>query len=333
MESTLTAQTIWRRCWALLGLLIMLVAPASAQRGDDDGDYRILQARYGTAERNIDVTQRLKELAREDRRFKLGNDTWGTDPDPGRVKTLRIYARSKNGQTRTFEYTEGSYVDGSQFTGWRGGDWGHEGGWSGGWGGGGHHGGNAEGDDGEFHILQASYGTARRNIDVTQRLKELARQDRSFRMGNDTWGSDPDPGRVKTLRIYARDKRGQTRTFEYTEGSRVDGSQFSGWGGGNWGHGGWGGGWGDGGSNAGNGAYGRLSIVSASYGAGRQTRDVSSRLRGYIRDDRINVKVTNSMAGGDPAPETPKTLKVSYRIGNGRTQEVRVAENEYLRLP
>jgi len=32
----------------------------------DSGEYRILQARYGTPERNVDVTQRLRELVRSD---------------------------------------------------------------------------------------------------------------------------------------------------------------------------------------------------------------------------------------------------------------------------
>jgi hypothetical protein len=97
----------------------------------------------------------------------------------------------------------------------------------------------------QYQILQARYGTAARNIDVTPRLKELARQNATFRMGNSTFGTDPDPGHVKTLRIYTRNARnGQNRMFEYREGSTVDGSIFSGWGGGNWGQGGWNGGWG-----------------------------------------------------------------------------------------
>jgi hypothetical protein len=59
-------------------------------------------------------------------------------------------------------------------------------------------------DSGQYAILSAQYGTARRHVDVTNRLKEVARQDRTFRMCNSTFGSDPDPGHEKTLRIYAR---------------------------------------------------------------------------------------------------------------------------------
>jgi hypothetical protein len=194
----------------------------------DVGQYVILSAQYGTARSHVDVTQRLKELARTNQQFRMGNSTFGVDPDRGVVKTLRIYARGPNGRERMFEYVEGSYVDGSQFRSWGGGNWGN--GWSGNWNGGG----GSGGDSGAYLILSAQYGTARSHVDVTQRLKELARTNQQFRMGNSTFGVDPDRGVVKTLRIYARGPNGRERMFEYVEGSVVDGSQFRGWGGGNW---------------------------------------------------------------------------------------------------
>jgi hypothetical protein len=99
------------------------------------------------------------------------------------------------------------------------------------------------GDSGQYTILSAQYGTGARHVDVTNRLRQLAQTDRTFRMGNSTFGVDPDPGQVKVLRIYARDPNGRERMFEYREGSTVDGSMFRGWGGGNWGQGGWSGRW------------------------------------------------------------------------------------------
>src|SRR6266581_3831108 len=98
-------------------------------------------------------------------------------------------------------------------------------------------------DSGQSVILSAQYGTARRHVDVSNRLKELARQDRIFRMGNSTFGVDPDPGQVKALRIYARGPDGRERMFEYREGSTVDGSQFRSWGRGEWGNERWSGRW------------------------------------------------------------------------------------------
>jgi hypothetical protein len=229
---------------ALLLALFFFPRTASAQYSpNDSGQFVIQSAQYGTKRRHIDVTNRLKEIARRDRTFRMGNSTFGTDPDPGHVKTLRIYARGPNGNERMFEYREGSTVDGSMFRSWGGGDWGN-GGWNGGWEGGrpGRPG-NGNGDSGQFVIQSAQYGTARRHIDVTNRLKELARQDRTFRMGNSTFGTDPDPGHVKTLRIYTRGPQGRERMFEYREGSTVDGSQFRGWGSGDWGNQPWNGRW------------------------------------------------------------------------------------------
>jgi hypothetical protein len=204
--------------------------------GGDFGQYTITHAEYGTERNHVDVTQRLRELASQNRTFRMGNSTFGVDPDPGRIKMLRIYARGQDGRPRMFEYRESSTIDGSQFAGWGGGNWGN-GGWNGGWNG------DNGGDSGQYRILHAEYGTERNHVDVTQRLRELASQNRSFRMGNSTFGVDPDPGRIKMLRIYARGQDGRPRMFEYRESSTIDGSQFSGWGNGDWGREGWNGRW------------------------------------------------------------------------------------------
>ena len=227
---------------ALVVTVVSLLGTFAGQNyPGDSGQYTILNAQYGTARRHVDVTNRLKELARQDRAFRMGNSTFGIDPDPGQEKILRIYARGPNGQERVFDYREGSTVDGSQFRSWGRGEWGN-GPWNGGWEGGGY-GGSNDGDSGQYIILSAQYGTARRHVDVTNRLRELARQDRTFRMGNSTFGVDPDQGQEKTLRIYARGPNGQERMFEYREGSTVDGSQFRSWGRGEWGNSPWNGGW------------------------------------------------------------------------------------------
>jgi hypothetical protein len=212
----------------------------------DSGDYLILGAQYGTDARHVDVADRLKQLARQDRRFVMGNGTFGVDPDPGRVKALRIYARGPDGRERMFEYREGSVVDGSQFRGWGRGEWGQ--GWSGRWEGGGDNNGdrdrgNGRRDEGQFVILGAQYGTRRHHVDVSDRLRELARHDRTFLMGNGTFGVDPDFGRVKTLRIYTRGPDGRNRMFEFREGSTVDGTQFRGWDRGEWDKARWDGRW------------------------------------------------------------------------------------------
>jgi hypothetical protein len=204
----------------ILGLIVFGLAVSACVMAQG---YQIQRADYGWGSQRVDVTQRLRDLARSNATFKMGNGTFGVDPAPGQVKTLRIFTKGPRGAARTFEYREGSIIDGSQFSGWGGGNWGNPG--------------------GQYTILGAWYGTARSNVDVTQRLRDLARQNSFFRMGNSTFGVDPHRGVVKTLRIWARGPNGRERMFEYREGSIVDGSQFSGWGGGGWGGGGWRGSW------------------------------------------------------------------------------------------
>jgi hypothetical protein len=132
------------RSFALTIFALVLAGSAAAQQ------YQILRADYGYGNQRIDVTQRLRELARSNASFRMGNSTFGVDPSPGNVKTLRIHARGPGGKNRVFEYREGSIVDGSQFSGWGGGRW---------------------GDTVQYQILGAWYGTAKRNADVTQRLR------------------------------------------------------------------------------------------------------------------------------------------------------------------
>ncbi len=121
---------------SLVFSFVAFLLPAMLMAQRDEGQYVILSAQYGTAEHHVDVTDRLRELARADRPFRMGNSTFGIDPDHGRIKALRIYARGPRGEERMFEYREGSTVDGREFRGWRRGDWGR-GSWSGNWGGGG----------------------------------------------------------------------------------------------------------------------------------------------------------------------------------------------------
>lgn len=298
-------------------------------------EYQILGASYGTDGRNMDVTDQLKNLASQDRTVKVTNSLFGRDPDPGRTKKLRIFARGNDGQVRTFEYKEGKYIDGSQFTGWSNGNWGNQQ-WNGGWNG--ERNNHQQNNNSGYVILQASYGTRDRNVDVTQRLRELARENRTFRMGNNTFGVDPDPGRIKMLRVYTRGNNGENRTFEFKENSQVDGSQFADWGGGNWGKGGWRGGWGDenhGGRHGNQNNYGgnNLQIVSATYGEGGRAVDVTRNVRREIRDGRLEITANNYLAGNDPAPGRTKYLTLTYKDDNGRNKVVSVKEGQSIRLP
>jgi hypothetical protein len=309
----------------LIGLLV--ATAALAQYGQDRGQWQILGARYGTADRNIDVTQTLRSLAQQDTTFRITNRTFGSDPAPGMIKSLRIYARGPKGATRMFEYVENDVIDGTQFTGWSSGSWG-QGGWDGGWGNPGY---DRAADIGQWRILGARYGTPDRNVDVTERLRSLAKQDAKFKVTNKTFGNDPAPGVIKTLRIYARGPGGATRTFEYGENHIVDGAIFTGWRSGDWGRGSWNGGWGY--DSASDVSQGGVTIVGAQYGYGSSRRDVTYRLRSLVRDGRIAIRVDNDTMGGDPAPGRPKQLWVSYYVGGRGQQDIVVAEKSQLALP
>ena len=277
------------------------------------GDYRIIRAEYGADNRWADVTQQLRRIASTDATFRMGNSTFGIDPAPGVVKTLRILARRPGERDRTFEYREGSTVDGAQFAGWSGGDWGGGGdNWY-------------PGGRGEYRIIRAEYGADNRWADVTQQLRRIASTDETFRMGNSTFGIDPAPGVVKTLRILARRPGEGNRTFEYREGSTVDGAQFTGWRGGDWGHGDWGGG--------NDNDRGDLRIIQAYYGIGNQNVDVTRRLQSQINSGILSMIVNNdSMGVGDPVPGVRKEVTVVYQY-RGRERRVTVRENDTLNIP
>ncbi|WP_422016287.1 hypothetical protein [Roseateles sp.] len=312
-----------RRQLALgLGSTLLAGLPLAAVARDDDGEFVIVQARYGVIGKQVDVTARLRELARRDQRVRLTNELFGVDPAPGRTKTLRIIARDRQGQDRTLEYRERDWIDGARFIGWRSGKWGDSGSWQPG---GGRNDDFRDGgrDSGEFTILYATYGTQRREVDVTDRLRELARRDQRFRMGNETFGVDPDPGQTKRLRIVARDRNGRERSFEYAEYSTVDGAQFIGWGGGDWG----------GPRRPPAPPPGRLVIESASYGVDGAWSDVTQALRAQVRGDRFEAEVGNDLFGFDPAPGRRKLLSVTYRFDNQPSSTARVRESDTLRLP
>ncbi|HKB98578.1 MAG TPA: hypothetical protein VKD23_07320 [Terriglobales bacterium] len=276
---------------------------AQGPGGADAGAYVILNAQYGSDRSHVDVTARLKDLARRDRPFRINHDSMNADPDHGRTKELRIFARGPNGRERMFEFRDGSVVDGASFRSWGRGDWGDEH-WNGGWNGG------RDDDAGEYVILSAQYGSELRHVDVTDRLREMARQDRSFRLNYGTFDVDPDEGHAKSLRIFARGPNGRETMFEFRDNSLIDGAMFRGWGGGEWGSSGWSGNW-----NGGD--EGAFVILSAQYGSERRHVDVTQRLREMARQDR-SFRLNYRTFDVDPDEGHAKELRIFARGPNGR---------------
>ena len=287
----------------LLTALSFLPGRLAAQRDNDAGEYLILSAQYGSERSHVDVTGRLKELARQDRPFRVTHDSMNADPDHGRTKELRIFARGPNGRERMFQFRDGLVVNGSMFRSWRQADWGDQH-WTGGWNG------RSDDDAGEYVILGAQYGSDRQHVDVTSQLREMARQDRAFRLNYRTFGVDPDEGHGKSLRIFARGPNGRERMFEFVDDSVIDGAMFRGWSGGEWGSRHWSGNW-----NGGD--EGAFVILSAQYGSERRHVDVTNRLRTMARQDRT-FRLDYRTFDADPDEGHAKVLRIFARGPNGR---------------
>lgn len=93
----------------------------------------------------------------------------------------------------------------------------------------------------------------------------------------------------------------------------------------------WNGGGGSGGNGGGSNNNFMLQIVSARWGSGSNFQNVTQRLQGMVRNNRLSIKVTPQNLG-DPTPGVSKTLIVDYRYQN-RQQNVKRVEGEMLNLP
>ncbi|NDQ55515.1 MAG: M48 family metalloprotease [Acidipila sp.] len=75
-----------------------------------------------------------------------------------------------------------------------------------------------------------------------------------------------------------------------------------------------------------------LQILAASYGARDTFADVRQQLQSQVQNDRLDMQVNNSSLGGDPLPNEPKTLNITYEWGGVRHQ-VTVPENQQVSIP
>lgn len=78
----------------------------------------------------------------------------------------------------------------------------------------------------------------------------------------------------------------------------------------------------------------KLEIVKAEYGAGTTQKDVTEPLQQKAGESQLILLPSgyNDLSGGDPAPGTPKQLKIQYRI-NGKAGEATFLENSPIILP
>lgn len=74
-----------------------------------------------------------------------------------------------------------------------------------------------------------------------------------------------------------------------------------------------------------------LEILSASYGAGDSRADLTEKLRQAVAEGSLRITVSNDLAGGDPAPNQSKELRIEYKLDGQQATKV-VKENETLAL-
>jgi hypothetical protein len=165
---------------------------------------------------------------------------------------------------------------------------------------------------GNLRILRAQYGADYRYFDVTDRLNSQLQGDQlSLRITNDTMGGDPAPDKRKQLTVvyFFNGQQCRARVHE-KDALNLPGA-------------------GDCGSaNSAN----DFEVLQASYGAGDRRRDVTSRLASLVSGQQLQLTVSNSLLGGDPAEGRRKQLRVIY-LWQGIRYESVVPEGAVLAIP
>jgi len=193
--------------------------------------------------------------------------------------------------------------------------------------------------DEPWQVVRADYGYKSQRNDVTDLVRDLISRgggNGRVAVGNQTMGGDPAVGADKTLRIFARNRRGEERTFEYKEGATIEVGMFfvpvpdNDWGNRNQNSR-----WGD--RDDGYAARERddwnaLWIIRGYYGTQGRMANVTDLLRSRVREGMLVVDVSNDSLGVDPAVGEDKVLRVVYRY-QGKEQAAAVREGRTLSIP
>jgi hypothetical protein len=160
---------------------------------------RIECAYYGLPNNaSVDVTRRVQRFADYGEPFRVGNETLRIAPSPNHAKAL-VVVYEMNGRKISDCVQEGDvfYFRNSAESG-----------------------NNLEDHRPAIRIIRAVYGAGGHYADVTDLVRQLARDPHPFKASNETFGVDPYPGHQKRLKIdYWRDNTHQSQ--QYQEGSLV----------------------------------------------------------------------------------------------------------------
>jgi hypothetical protein len=176
-----------------------------------------------------------------------------------------------------------------------------------------------------WQVMRADYGHKELRVDVMDRLMDLLARvgpSGAIEVNNQNMGGDPAPGKAKSLRIFTKNSKNETREFEINEehfveahffvirrGDRDDRPGYRD-------------------RDEGNG----LRIIGAYYGVQGRTVNVTELLRSRVHDGMVSFVVTNGALGGDPAMGSDKTLIVVYRY-QGTETATAVREGNTLTIP
>ena len=257
------------------------------------GGLQILRADYGADNRFVSVTSRLAaNVQGNSLTLRITNDTMGGDPAEEHPKVLSVWY-SFNGRVANARVNEKDTLTLP-----------------------------SERDffAGNLRVMRAQYGVGRRYADVTDLLNSQIQGDQlNLRITNDAMGGDPDPEQRKQLivfyifngrasRVTVNEK--STLTLPGADAYNQPNPGYSG------------------------GGYGeeRLQILHASYGAGEQRIDVTDLLNSQVRGNSLQLVVSNSSMGSDPAPGLEKRLRVIY-LWQGMRNQTTVGEGETLNIP
>jgi hypothetical protein len=181
------------------------------------------------------------------------------------------------------------------------------------------------GQDDVWQITRADYGHKELRVDVMDRLNELLARvgpNGKVEVNSQNMGGDPAPGKAKSLRIFTKNRKNETREFEINEEHFVEARFFSiprdd---------------WADRDRSRDRDEGSGLRIIRAYYGVQGRTVNVSEVLRERVREGMVRFMVSNSTMGGDPAPGAEKVLIVVYRYQGNETATA-VREGDLLTIP
>ena len=286
-------------------------------RQNRDGQLKILSAQFGDGTKQADVTAMLAARIQNDAlSMPVDVASMGVDPIMGTKKTLRVNYQWQ-GQAMETVVAEGAMLTlpnpqqapigtrdqvniFDRITGRN-----------------------------PLKIVAAQYGTKDRFADVKTLLEQkIVNNGINLLVNNQTMGGDPAPATVKTLRVSYQwmgrnnDVVVQENATLAIPGSAATAAPAA-----------------TAAQTASGGFFGgmvtnanQLRILSATYGSGNRTRDVTNLLNSKIQNNSLTITATNENLGADPAVGADKILQVSWTF-NGKTQDSKVNEGKSLRIP